>query len=137
CLGRRAFLGCPNGTRTVDDSSNDERWRNPARGGERRARAALAAEVDGQNDGSADGAARADTIAGIVARLRASSELAGRFVAWHETPPRPPRVAEFPAGLAPELVALLRARGLGELFEHQARAIELALAGRAVLIATP
>src|SRR6185436_20883103 len=40
-------------------------------------------------------------------------------------------------GLAPELVALLARRGLGELYEHQARAIELALAGNDVLIATP
>ncbi|HEX6882295.1 MAG TPA: DEAD/DEAH box helicase [Planctomycetota bacterium] len=95
-----------------------ERLADPRAGGERRAR-------------------EKSSIEAVVERLRGAAELRGCFTAWHETPPRPPRVAPFPAGLAPELVALLRRRGMGELYEHQARAIELALAGRDVLIATP
>lgn len=95
-----------------------ERLADPRAGGERRAREQASIES-------------------VVERLRGAAELRGCFTAWHETPPRPPRVAPFPAGLAPELVALLRRRGMGELYEHQARAIELALAGRDVLIATP
>jgi DEAD/DEAH box helicase domain-containing protein len=112
----------PNGASTMthpDASRTDQRRADPRAGGERRARTG-------------------DTsIEAVVERLRGAAELKGSFTAWHETPPRPPRTAPFPAGLAPELVALLRRRGLGELYEHQARAIELALAGRDVLIATP
>ena len=73
----------------------------------------------------------------VVERLRGATELRGSFTAWHETPARPARTAEFPARLAPELVALFRRRGWNELYEHQARAIELALDGRDVLVATP
>jgi DEAD/DEAH box helicase domain-containing protein len=97
--------------------------RDPRGGGERMARTAAGG--------------RPGAIEEIVARLRADPELAGSFTCWHETPARPARSAGFPAGLAPELVALLRRRGQGELYEHQARAIELALSGRDVLIATP
>lgn len=96
---------------------------DPRAGGERRARAARA------------GAGA--PVEELVERLRGARELVGSFTTWHETPPRPPRVAPFPARLHPELVALLKRRGLGELYEHQARAIELALDGKDVLIATP
>jgi DEAD/DEAH box helicase domain-containing protein len=93
------------------------RHADPRRGGERRARAMGVDEV--------------------VAGLRASAELRGSFTTWHEAPARPGRTAPLPRGLSPELTALLARRGMGELYEHQARAIELALAGRDVLIATP
>jgi len=96
---------------------------DPRAGGERRARSRRAPT----------GA----TVEELVERLRAARELSGSFTTWHETAPRPARVAPFPARLAPELVALLRQKGMGELYEHQARAIELALDGRDVLIATP
>jgi len=43
----------------------------------------------------------------------------------------------MPAGLVPELRGVLERRGLRDLYEHQARAIELALAGADVLVATP
>ena len=100
----------------------------PTRGGERRARAA----------------AHARGVDAIVARLRSSPELSGRFTAWHTEPARPARTRTLgdasescDLGIAPELLRVLKRRGMGELFEHQARAIELALAGDDVLIATP
>ncbi len=97
-----------------------ERLADPRRGGERRARSTAGGGVEE-----------------IVERLRRDAALAGRFSTWHVEPARPARSAPFPPGLAPELVALLAARGMGELHAHQARAIELALAGEDVLIATP
>ena len=106
-----------------DGARGQERLADPRLGGERRAREAAAG----------DGA----SVEEVVGRLKASVELAGSFTAWHETPARPGRIGDFPAGLAPELTALFRARGHGSLFEHQVRAIELALAGRDVLVATP
>jgi len=98
----------------------EERKADPRAGGERRARSGADASIDA-----------------VVERLRGAAELRGSFTAWHETPPRPPRTAPFPDQLAGELRALLARRGMGELFEHQARAIELALEGRDVLVATP
>jgi len=72
-----------------------------------------------------------------VERLRADPELGGRFTCWRRFPPRHGRVEAFPAALDPRLVRLFEARGLHELRAHQARAIELALAGEDVLVATP
>ena len=45
--------------------------------------------------------------------------------------------APFPPGLADALVEALRARGIDQLYSHQAVAIEHALAGRNVVITTP
>jgi len=73
----------------------------------------------------------------VVQALSADPELGARFVHWHDAPPRPGRSVPLPEGLDPRLRAVLEARGLTELYEHQARAIEHALAGRDVLIATP
>ncbi len=97
----------------------------PLPGGERRSRSLAF------RDGAGPGVER------LVAQLRADPELSGRFTSWHRLPARPGRSAAFPSALDPRLVALLRARGLGELHAHQARAIEAALAGQDVLLATP
>ena len=77
------------------------------------------------------------SVRAIAEELRGDPELAGRFVHWHRVPARAGRSAAFPRGLDPRLVELLRARGVRELHEHQARAVELALAGRDVLVGTP
>ena len=73
----------------------------------------------------------------IVDALKADPELRDRFLHWHEAQPRPALVEELPASLDPRLVAMLRAQGFDGLYAHQARAIELALAGEDVLVATP
>jgi len=73
----------------------------------------------------------------IVDLLRRDPVWSDRIVHWHHLPPRPGRTRPWPQGLAAELVATLRARGIEEPWEHQTEAIELALAGRDVLVATP
>lgn len=50
---------------------------------------------------------------------------------------RPPKYAPFPASLDERLVTALRARGIEQLYSHQAKAIESALAGRDVVVVTP
>jgi len=57
-------------------------------------------------------------------------------VAWEESPPRPARFAEPPAGLDGRLIDLLRRRGTWPLYTHQAQAIRAALAGENVVIVT-
>jgi len=73
----------------------------------------------------------------IVHTLRASPPWNERIAHWQEVPPRPARTAPFPASIDPRLVRVLAQRGVTELYAHQARAIDLALAGRDVLVATP
>ena len=92
--------------------------RAPAKGGERRRRGAQG-------------------VAGIVEELRSNAELRDCVTHWESMNPRPARVAPFPSQLHPDLVRVLQRRGMREPYEHQARAIELALRGDDVLVATP
>jgi len=95
---------------------------SPRSGGERRTRERRASR---------------DGVLGIVRALESDPELAPCFEAWRTLPPRPGTSAPLPEGLHPALANLLAARGLDRLHAHQARAIELALEGRDVMIATP
>jgi DEAD/DEAH box helicase domain-containing protein len=104
--------------RTIGPGGCEPQARPPAGGGERLRR----------SGGDARSIARA---------LREDPELRAALECWRELPARPARVREFPASLDPRLVAVLRAKGLTQLFEHQARAIELALDGHDLLVATP
>jgi DEAD/DEAH box helicase domain-containing protein len=56
--------------------------------------------------------------------------------AWERIPARPARVALWPTGLDPRLVAAARDCGIEQLYAHQAQAIETALAGKHVVLAT-
>src|SRR4051794_27621192 len=47
------------------------------------------------------------------------------------------RTAPFPETLLPALARALRARGITELYDHQARAIAAATRGKHVVVATP
>ncbi len=58
-------------------------------------------------------------------------------VADHEAPGRDAVWAELPSTLAAPVRAALERRGVHRLFSHQARAFELASAGRDVVVATP
>jgi DEAD/DEAH box helicase domain-containing protein len=73
----------------------------------------------------------------IVEALRADPELGPRIQHWHRVPPRAERSEPLPDALDPRLRELLASRGKSRLYAHQARAIEHALAGRDVLVATP
>jgi DEAD/DEAH box helicase domain-containing protein len=57
--------------------------------------------------------------------------------ALRRLPAVPARYAPFPAGLDPRLQTALRARGVSQLYTHQAQAIDHALAGRHVVVITP
>ncbi len=73
----------------------------------------------------------------VIDRLRAHPELRDRFTTWHTEPARAAQTAPLPSRLAPQLAELLRSSGREELYLHQAEAVDLALAGHDVLIATP
>ncbi|MBI1380854.1 MAG: DEAD/DEAH box helicase [Planctomycetaceae bacterium] len=91
---------------------------SPARGGRRRLRRAV----------GADAVARA---------LKDHAELGPKVISWREEPPRDARFAPFPDALDPRLAQILKEKGREQLFLHQAQAVELALGGRDVLVATP
>ncbi len=51
--------------------------------------------------------------------------------------PRSAAHLPFPSGLGPGLVSALRQRGIDQLYSHQARAFDAAMAGKHVVVATP
>jgi DEAD/DEAH box helicase domain-containing protein len=76
-------------------------------------------------------------VAGYVAGLTASKRL-GHLVACHRVFPAGPAVYADPVRPFSRTVAgLLAARGIPRLYAHQARATDLARAGRHVAVATP
>jgi DEAD/DEAH box helicase domain-containing protein len=81
--------------------------------------------------------ARRKGIDALVRELSEHPRWRDRIVHWQRYPPRPGRERDLPAGIDPRLVEVLAARGMTQLWEHQARAIELALDRRDVLVATP
>jgi len=56
--------------------------------------------------------------------------------AWERIPARPARFSTWPTGLDPRLIAAARERGVERLYTHQAQAVEAALAGEHVVMAT-
>ena len=59
------------------------------------------------------------------------------ITATRHFPPRPPVLVPFPPSLDPRLADALRARGIHELYAHQARAWELVEKGHHVVVVTP
>ncbi|PIE23108.1 MAG: ATP-dependent helicase [Planctomycetota bacterium] len=76
-------------------------------------------------------------VADIVRGMKEDAELAGRIRAWHVEAARPGQFSGLPQGLDPRLQAVLKSRGIEELYTHQRAAIEAALRGEDVLVSTP
>ncbi|MFT7486601.1 MAG: DEAD/DEAH box helicase domain-containing protein [Candidatus Paceibacteria bacterium] len=73
----------------------------------------------------------------LAESLREDPEFRDALQVWREFPARPARTRPFPERLDPRLVKVMGDKGIHELFEHQARAIEHALDGKDLLVATP
>ena len=77
------------------------------------------------------------TVDDLLTLLRDDAELGGGFQHWQHVPAREARRVPLPERLDARLRDLLVARGTDALYSHQAAAVEAALAGRDVLVATP
>jgi DEAD/DEAH box helicase domain-containing protein len=73
----------------------------------------------------------------LVDSLRGDPRWQVGFERWHEVAARAARTAPIPARIDPRIVELLKRRGFENLYTHQAQAIELALDGHDVMVATP
>ncbi len=56
---------------------------------------------------------------------------------WQRLPAQPARYAPWPSGLDGRLPLAMRARGIEQLYTHQAQAVAAALAGQNVVVVTP
>ena len=73
----------------------------------------------------------------ILDDLLISASTGRCITATRHFPARPPVFAPFPPTLDERVVAALRARGIEQLFSHQARVWELVEQGRHVVVVTP
>ena len=69
--------------------------------------------------------------------LRSERRFASRVAHWHVDAPVSGHSVPFPPGLHPFLAHILRARGLTQLYSHQAEAFEAILSGASTVVATP
>ena len=69
--------------------------------------------------------------------LRRDSSFMENVVRWEELPVRPAVYAPFPEGLDAKLRDVLAARGIHQLYSHQASAVEAVLRGEDVVVVTP
>jgi DEAD/DEAH box helicase domain-containing protein len=72
----------------------------------------------------------------LLIQLRADRSFMRDVVAWERVPARPGRYALFPSALDARLIDALRARGIDQLYTHQAAAIDGALRGESVCVVT-
>ena len=80
--------------------------------------------------------ARPRGVAEVIEQWRSNGTW--RNVTWsHEVDPHGASIAPMPPSLAPGLKRALHQRGIRELYDHQARAFELASKGKHVVVATP
>ncbi len=71
-----------------------------------------------------------------LASFRRDPALMRCVTAWERIPARPARFGPWPDGLDPRLAAALRERGIEQLYSHQCQAVEAALSGQHVVMAT-
>ena len=72
----------------------------------------------------------------VLSALRQEPAFMRCVTAWQRIPSRAARVAPWPAGLDPRLVAAVRGDGIDQPYVHQAQAVEAVLAGEHVVLAT-
>ena len=76
-------------------------------------------------------------LGGILDDLLTSPSTGPCITATRHFPARPPVLVPFPASLDPRIGEALRARGIDELYSHQARAWDRIAKGQHVVIVTP
>ena len=76
-------------------------------------------------------------LGGILDDLLTSPSTGPCITATRHFPARPPVLVPFPPSLDPRIGDALRARGVGELYAHQARAWELIGKGHHLVVVTP
>jgi len=73
----------------------------------------------------------------LIDQLRADASFRSCVTAWKVLQPRPASYSSFPDYLHPDLVSILRQRGIGELYTHQGEALEAVARGEDVVVVTP
>ncbi|PWB70216.1 ATP-dependent helicase [candidate division GN15 bacterium] len=77
------------------------------------------------------------TLDQIIDFLRNDKDLKDSIIHWRTYPPRPARYADYPTAIDTRLINALKARGVEQLYTHQAESIQATLRGDDVVVVTP
>lgn len=80
---------------------------------------------------------RSMSVESALQALRLDTRFMNNVVRWERTPARPARGSPVPAELDERVAMALVGRGVASLYSHQAAAVNAALAGEHVAVATP
>lgn len=80
---------------------------------------------------------RVSALAATLEEFLERGERKGNVTAVHRLEARSAQYADWPSALDSRLVEALQARGISELYSHQARAVESALASQHTVVVTP
>lgn len=80
---------------------------------------------------------KAGSVSETIELVRRTPEIMEQVTFWHTVPPRDAKYADFPETLHPKLREALRARGIRQLYTHQAEAFAAAAEGKHVVAVTP
>jgi DEAD/DEAH box helicase domain-containing protein len=73
----------------------------------------------------------------LIDHMRHSPMFRERITAWRDVPARPARTEPFPDWVDPNLVRVLKSRGVANLFTHQRQAVDAVHVGEHVVVVTP
>ncbi len=73
----------------------------------------------------------------VLTALRRDQNFMANVMTWRTLPAQAARYAPLPDRLHSALRAILQRRGMGQLYSHQAQAVELALSGHNLAVVTP
>ncbi|PTX53892.1 DEAD/DEAH box helicase domain-containing protein [Melghirimyces profundicolus] len=73
----------------------------------------------------------------LIDHMKSRVDIRKHVTRWETVPAKPARFAGFPRRLHPDLVEVLRSRGIRELYTHQATAVEKVLEGNNIVTVTP
>lgn len=72
-----------------------------------------------------------------ISALKSDRSFMNNVACWREIPARPARYADFPEQIDPRIRAVLRERGIRQLYVHQRQAVDAALRGEDIVVVTP
>jgi len=73
----------------------------------------------------------------VLGHFRDREQWGRQVCHWETLPPRPAEYGPWPGSLNPDIVQVIKERGIENLYSHQSEAIEATLAGRHTVIVTP
>ena len=76
-------------------------------------------------------------VSDFIRTLKEDPAFMANVTEWRVLPARAARCALFPDALDARIAAALRARGIENLYTHQRKAIDAAIAGRDIVVVTP